>query len=88
MQAKSLLVCGIDGLAAQGMWVDFGLRSLALGLHIPEDAEDSQQAGQQSELEVVEFPYGEMSGWYGWVGGRADVWIAGSGWEMASLPCF
>lgn len=71
VQAKSLLVCGIDGLAAQGMWVDFGLRSLALGLHIPEDAEDSEQAGQQAELEVVEFPYGE------WVGGR-DGWVGES----------
>lgn len=57
-QARSLAVNGIDGLAAPGKWVDFGLRSLAVGLHLADEDEDEQAP----ELEVVDFPYG---GWPG-----------------------
>lgn len=53
-QAKSVVLSGIDGLAAPGRWVDFGLRALALGLHIPEGEEGEGGA----DLEILEFPYG------------------------------
>ncbi len=51
-QARSLAVNSIDGLAAPGKWVDFGLRSLSVGLHLAEEDEE------EAELEIVDFPYG------------------------------
>lgn len=61
VQAKSLQVSGIDGLAAPGMWVDFGLRSLAVGLVVPE-VEDQDS---QPDPELMNFMYGERrsAGW-------------------------
>lgn len=57
LQAKSVAVNNIDGLAAHGRWVDFGLRSVAVGLHTPEGEEEG--AGERPpELEIVEFPLG------------------------------
>lgn len=62
---------GIDGLVAPGKWVDFGLRSLAVGLHLMDDDEED------TELEIVDFPYGryserlEAGGLGGWAGAHA-----------------
>ena len=85
-QAKSVSVCGIDGMASAGMWVDFGLTSLSVGLLIPEaDSEGGEGeegggggaggAGSQLELDVVQFPYSES---------QAPVWACvgrcESGW--------
>ncbi|KAI3438631.1 hypothetical protein D9Q98_001053 [Chlorella vulgaris] len=56
VQAKSLQVSGIDGLAAPGMWVDFGLRSLAVGLVVPE-VEDQDS---QPDPELMNFMYADM----------------------------
>lgn len=66
LQAKSLTISGIDGLAAPGRWVDFGLRSLSAGLHIPEQGgeDGGGEGGAEPELEIVEFPYGgRVGGW-------------------------
>lgn len=66
-QARSLAVNGIDGLAAPGKWVDFGLRSLAVGLHLADEDEEAP------ELEVVDFPYGRwpwVLPYYGGCAGR------------------
>lgn len=73
LQAKSVLVNGIDGLAATGRWVDFGLRSVSVGLNIPEDGgeEEGGATGQAPELEIVDFPYGGWAdGLVGWWGSR------------------
>ncbi|KAL4859907.1 Mannan endo-1 [Chlorella vulgaris] len=56
VQAKSLQVSGIDGLAAPGMWVDFGLRSLAVGLVVPEDEDQDSQP----DPELMNFLYADM----------------------------
>lgn len=70
-QARSLAVNGIDGLAAPGKWVDFGLRSLAVGLHLMDDDEED------AELEIVDFPYG------GYSERLAAGGLAAGGWASA-----
>lgn len=53
-----MTVCGLNGLAAPGMWVDFGLSAVTVGLCIPEPVCSGETEAGAAELELVPFAYG------------------------------
>jgi len=62
VQAKSLVINGIEGVAGPTKWVDFGLRALAVEVALPEDDDEDLEEGGGEKQAVPEYailPYGE-----------------------------